>query len=108
MSGSVVLGLIGIAMGLSLTRLEAFETGRGNLVGWMLMAFGAGVALLAFLGTSARSDLGAHLFGFICGALTGGVYRLGMRHPLGMPGQVVCATIAAGTVLASWMRGVTH
>lgn len=38
--GSVVLGLIGIAMGISLTRLEALEASRGNLVGWMLIAFG--------------------------------------------------------------------
>lgn len=39
-SGSVVLGMIGIAMGLSVRRLEAFEAGRGNIVGWMLIAFG--------------------------------------------------------------------
>ncbi|MFH0758572.1 MAG: sulfite exporter TauE/SafE family protein [Bacteroidota bacterium] len=39
-SGSVVLGLIGIGMGLSLSKLEAVETGRGNIVGWMLIAFG--------------------------------------------------------------------
>ena len=39
-AGSVVLGLIGIAMGISLSRLEAFEARRGSLVGWMLIAFG--------------------------------------------------------------------
>ena len=38
--GSVILGLIGIAMGISLSRLEAFEASRGSLVGWMLIAFG--------------------------------------------------------------------
>lgn len=38
--GSVVLGLIGIAMGISLHRLEALEASRGKLVGWMLIAFG--------------------------------------------------------------------
>jgi nickel/cobalt exporter len=38
--GSVILGLIGIAMGISLSRLEALEASRGNLVGWMLIAFG--------------------------------------------------------------------
>jgi nickel/cobalt exporter len=41
-SGSVVLGMIGIAMGISLSRLEAIEASRGNLVGWMLIAFGIG------------------------------------------------------------------
>jgi nickel/cobalt exporter len=40
-SGSVNLGMIGIAMGISLSKLEAFEANRGSLVGWMLIAFGA-------------------------------------------------------------------
>src|SRR5210317_55059 len=39
-TGSVVLGMIGIAMGISLSKLEAFEASRGSLVGWMLIAFG--------------------------------------------------------------------
>jgi len=38
--GSVILGLIGIGMGISLSRLEAIEASRGSLVGWMLIAFG--------------------------------------------------------------------
>jgi sulfite exporter TauE/SafE len=39
-SGSVVLGLIGIAMGISLHRLENLEASRGEIVGWMVIAFG--------------------------------------------------------------------
>jgi sulfite exporter TauE/SafE len=39
-TGSVILGLIGIGMGISLSRLEAIEASRGSLVGWMLIAFG--------------------------------------------------------------------
>ena len=38
--GSVILGLIGIGMGISLSKLEAIEASRGSLVGWMLIAFG--------------------------------------------------------------------
>lgn len=37
---SVILGLIGIAFGLALTKLETFETYRGNLAAWFLIAFG--------------------------------------------------------------------
>ncbi len=37
---SVILGAVGIALGVSLHRLEAIEAGRGNLVGWMLILFG--------------------------------------------------------------------
>lgn len=39
-AGSVILGLVGIAMGLSVSKLENIESGRGGLVGWMLLAFG--------------------------------------------------------------------
>lgn len=39
-TGSVILGLVGIAMGISLGKLEAIESSRGSVVGWMLIAFG--------------------------------------------------------------------
>lgn len=39
-AGSVILGMIGIGMGISLSKLEAIEASRGSLVGWMLIAFG--------------------------------------------------------------------
>ena len=37
---SVIIGLIGIALGISLNKIEYFESFRGELVGWMLFAFG--------------------------------------------------------------------
>jgi sulfite exporter TauE/SafE len=37
---SVLIGILGIALGISLNKLEAFEAGRGNMVGWMIVAFG--------------------------------------------------------------------
>jgi len=37
---SVVLGFIGIAAGISLSRLEFFESFRGNIAAWLLIAFG--------------------------------------------------------------------
>lgn len=37
---SVVLGLIGIACGMAVMKLEAFEAFRGNLAAWALIAFG--------------------------------------------------------------------
>jgi len=38
--GSVVLGLAGIAVGISLSRLVAAETFRGNIAAWLFIAFG--------------------------------------------------------------------
>lgn len=37
---SVILGFIGIALGIGLNRLEGIENARGNLAGWLLIAFG--------------------------------------------------------------------
>ncbi|MFC2129636.1 sulfite exporter TauE/SafE family protein [Bacteroidota bacterium] len=37
---SIILGMVGIALGVSLHRLEAIEAFRGEMVGWMLFAFG--------------------------------------------------------------------
>jgi len=38
--GSVALGLVGIAFGLSLARLETFESSRGSVAAWGLILFG--------------------------------------------------------------------
>ena len=37
---SVVLGLIGVALGLAVNKLEIVESVRGNLAAWLLIAFG--------------------------------------------------------------------
>jgi nickel/cobalt exporter len=62
--GSVVLGVIGIAMGISLSRLEALEAGRGSIVAWMLMAFGVlylAYGLYKYIHRSAHVHLPAFL-----------------------------------------------
>ncbi len=37
---SIILGVIGIALGTAATRIEAFEAARGDLAAWFLIAFG--------------------------------------------------------------------
>jgi len=37
---SVVLGLVGVSLGLAVTKLEIAESFRGNLAAWLLIAFG--------------------------------------------------------------------
>ena len=39
-AGSVVLGLIGIAAGITVRSLEIFESSRGEIAAWLLVAFG--------------------------------------------------------------------
>jgi hypothetical protein len=38
--GSIMLGIIGVALGLGVMKLEALEAIRGNLAGWALISFG--------------------------------------------------------------------
>jgi ABC-type nickel/cobalt efflux system permease component RcnA len=38
--GSIVLGALGITVGMALSRLEWFESARGELAGWLLLGFG--------------------------------------------------------------------
>lgn len=37
---SILLGFIGILFGIAVTKLEFFESARGNMAGWFLIAFG--------------------------------------------------------------------
>lgn len=101
-ASTAVFGAVGILC--ALQAVKAARTGGG----WkrMLLIAGGGLALLAFLGTSARSDLGAHLFGFVTGLLGGGAYGLCVRSLPGRAGQILCGSMAASAVLLSWIRGV--
>lgn len=40
--GSVIIGMVGIALGVGLNQLEAIESQRGSIVGWMILFFGLG------------------------------------------------------------------
>ena len=103
-ASTAVFGAVGI-----LCALQAVDAARSGS-GWrrVIFIFGAGVALLAFLGTSARSDVGAHLFGCAAGVPLGLVYGLWMHAPISRRGQQVCTLLAAGTLVLAWLRGAMH
>lgn len=42
---SVLIGFIGIAAGIALSKLNYFESVRGNIAGWLFIGFGLGYAL---------------------------------------------------------------
>jgi nickel/cobalt exporter len=42
---SVLIGFIGIAAGVALSKLEAFESFRGNIAGWLFIGFGLAYAV---------------------------------------------------------------
>jgi membrane associated rhomboid family serine protease len=66
------------------------------------IAAAAGLALLAFLGTGEGSDLLAHAFGFLAGALLGAFLSLLPRPP--RPAlQVLFAAITVAAVAGAWL-----
>lgn len=102
-ASTAVFGAVGI-----LCTLQAVKAGtHGKDWKRTILVYGAGLALLAFMGASARSDLGAHLFGFLSGVLVGGAYRLWMDQQLGKKRQILFGTIAVVALVFSWIRGVT-
>ncbi len=61
---SVLIGILGIVLGTSLSRLEFIESFRGEIVGWLLFAFGVGYTiygLYKYLSHSHHAHLPAFL-----------------------------------------------
>ncbi len=42
---SVILGLVGVALGIGVSKLEEVESSRGDIAAWLLIIFGAGYLL---------------------------------------------------------------
>ncbi len=96
-----VFGAVGMLC--AIRAVNAARTGHG----WkdVVLALGGGIALLAFLGTSARSDMGAHLFGFLVGIGLGGVYGFWKSSPFKGGIQLLCGIVTAFLPILAWVWG---
>lgn len=101
-ASTAVFGAVGLLC--ALQAINLIRTGKG----WkrVFLAMGGGLALLAFMGTGARSDIGAHLFGFLAGILLGTAHGLFTERPFGKNIQVWCVIIAVWALLWGWVKGV--
>lgn len=100
-ASTAVFGAVGVLATLQLPRRLAVKAhGLARMRLWAPVA--AGLALLAFLGSSPNSDVGAHLFGFASGAGLGlGASRVHAEEIEGWWQVVVLLAVAAG-ILACW------
>jgi nickel/cobalt exporter len=57
---SVALGIVGVALGIAVSSLEGFESFRGNIAGWALIAFGL-IYLVWGIRRAIRNHHHAHL-----------------------------------------------
>ncbi len=70
----------------------------------------SGLALLAFLGSSGeRTDLGAHLFGLVCGLIGGNFVRLSWFTTLRSSffAQTLLGTLAFALIFVCWLMALT-
>ena len=98
-----VFGIIGVLAG-----LQFFDSFREKKLGrWI--PFGAALGLLAMLGSSEKSDVLAHLFGFVAGLPAGTVFGalFSKRDLPGKTFQNIAALIFILTIFACWMKAVS-
>lgn len=100
-SSTAIFGALGILAGHQFLA-KYRQTDRWTKA-WLPL--GAGVALLAFLGSSKHSDLTAHLFGFLAGIVAGMLYGLAVKRPAGKLYQGAFALAVLTIIVASWLRG---
>jgi membrane associated rhomboid family serine protease len=98
-ASTAVFGAIGLLTGLALARRSRAGVRGGRL----LVPLGAGLGLLAMLGTSgARVDLWAHLYGLVAGVVLGVVTAFTIRARPAPAWQVVLTAASALFVLGCW------
>ena len=98
-----VFGVIGVLAG-----LQFFDSFREKKLGrWI--PFGAALGLLAMLGSSEKSDVLAHLFGFVAGLPAGMIFG-GLFSKRDLPGrtaQNISALLFVSVISACWIRAVS-
>lgn len=96
-ASTAVLGSVGVLSGLAVVRARRAAGIRGRA--WLPL--GAGLALLAMLGSGKGTDLTSHLFGFVAGIVLGAaaaVLPLQSRWR-----QYALATTVSAVVAVSWL-----
>jgi membrane associated rhomboid family serine protease len=90
-ASTAVFGALGVLAALRQNRRRAW------------IPLGAGLALLAFLGTSKRADLAGHLCGFAAGVVLGASISL-LPRVRSIPAQAALAVATLACVAAAWLK----
>jgi rhomboid protease GluP len=97
-ASTAVFGAVGLLAGRGLA--QRIRLGGHSLRAWVPIA--AGLALIAMLGTSAKTDVWAHLFGFVAGGPIAILATLAVPRTLGPLGQLVLGLAAMAAVVLCW------
>lgn len=98
-ASTAVFGAVGFLAAYQLHR--KIKVADPRMKAWLPLA--GGLALLAFLGSGAHSDLTAHLFGFLAGIFLGLLYAMYLHRLLKKRHQTYCMAATIGIVTFSWL-----
>ena len=98
-ASTAVFAGLGLLVGIRISG----KHGNGKTVNAWL-ALGAGLALLGFLGTGERSDLFAHLGGFIFGLTAGCIHHFIFSNAPSALVQRICGFLSITTVFTAWLK----
>jgi membrane associated rhomboid family serine protease len=100
-ASTAVFGAVGLLAGRGVA--QRIRRGELGLRSWVPIA--AGFALIAMIGTGERTDIWAHLFGFLTGGFLGIPASLAWPKP-GWPVQLGTLAIAIVGLLYAWQRAL--
>lgn len=98
-ASTALFGAVGILAGTQFARRSRLRSRRARA--WIPLAGGLG--LLAMLGTGARADLGAHLFGLLAGTGLGAAFAHWIGRPPGAVAQWLAGACALATLPIAWL-----
>ena len=102
-ASTAVFGAVGVLAAMQFFRRKKLKRQRARA--WL--ALGAGFALLGFLSTGERTDVMAHVFGFLVGLVLGAAHALLRRRPLPALVQIACGVVAVGLLAGAWLVAAT-
>jgi membrane associated rhomboid family serine protease len=94
-ASTAVFAAVGVLAADALARRSVPRGGR-------LAPLGAGLGILAMLGTSERADVWAHFFGLAAGVALGLPLAAWLARPAAIGWQVAAASLAIAAVLGAW------
>jgi len=100
-ASTAVFGAVGILAAHQF--FKKFRLHGQRMKAWLPL--GAGLALLSILGSGERTDLTAHLFGFMAGLILGAFYGTLVKRPAARAYQICFLLIALSVLVMSWMKG---
>ncbi len=101
-ASTAVFGALGLLSSYQLLKKIRMSGSRFQV----LLPLGAGLALLAFTGSSSHTDIMAHLFGFLSGLALGFVYYGLVQHPSGWRYQFGASICVTGVLAMSWISPI--